>query len=305
MIQENSTTDIIQERDLATRTLNLDSLRSFVAICETGSFRRAAARLHKSPSAVSLQIGKLEELLGARLLDRDARHVALTDQGGTLLGQARRLLGLNDETLALFQRSPLVGRLYLSAPHDLGVSLVPGLLRRLAEVHPSVYVDVRFGTSDAVQKGITDGSANLALFNDVGASAIQAQDLFSEPLKWLILDGGRAIEQDPLPLAVANVGCAWRDAALDALQTADRPYRVAYSSDTSMGQVAALRADLAIAALPLSLTDRDLVEAPAHFGLPQLPMTDIRVADDGSDLAKAFVALIVSEMQSHQRLTAQ
>lgn len=304
-MQKSSTNEIIQNHDPATRTLNLDALRSFVAICETGSFRRAAARVHKSPSAVSLQIGKLEDVLGARLLDRDARHVALTDHGETLLGQARRLLGLNDETLALFQRSSLAGRLCLSAPHDLGVSLVPGLLRRLADVHPGVHVDVQLGTSDAVQKGITDGSVNLALFNDVGASAIPAQDLFSEPLKWLTLNGGRAAGQDPLPLAVANVGCAWRNAAINALQAAGQDYRIAYSSDTSMGQVAALRADLAVAALPQSLTDRDLVEAPAHFGLPQLPMTDIRVADDGSELAKAFVALIAAEMQSRPRVAAE
>lgn len=86
-----------------------------------------------------------------------------------------------------------------------------GLLRRLAEVHPGAHVDVRLGTSEAVQKGIADGSANLALFNDVGASAIQAQDLFSEPLIWLVLNGGRAARQEPLPLAVAEVGCVWRD----------------------------------------------------------------------------------------------
>jgi DNA-binding transcriptional LysR family regulator len=305
MMQKKSTYDTMHENNSMPRTLNLDALRSFVAICETGSFRRAASRVHKSPSAVSLQIGKLEDVLAARLLDRDARHVALTDQGETLLGIARRLLGLNDETLALFQRSPLVGRLCLSAPHDLGVSLVPGMLRRLAEVHPGVHVDVRLGTSDTVQKGITDGSANLALFNDVGTPAIQALGLFSEPLKWLTLNGGRAVEQDPLPLALANVGCAWRDAALNALQAAGQGYRIAYSSDTSMGQVAALRADLAIAALPQSLADRDLVEVPAHYGLPQLPMTDIRVADDGSDLAKAFVALIVSDMQSRPRVAAE
>ncbi|OIQ43614.1 MAG: LysR family transcriptional regulator [Roseobacter sp. MedPE-SWde] len=305
MMQKNSTSDIVMCRETANRTLNLDALRSFVAICETGSFRRAAARVHKSPSAVSLQIGKLEELLGVRLLDRDARHVALTDQGGTLLGQARRILGMNDETLALFRRSALVGRLCLSAPHDLGVSLVPGLLRRLAEVHPGVHVDVRLGTSDAVQKGITDGSANLALFNDVGTSAIQAHDLFSEPLKWLVLDGGQAVQQDPLPLAVADVGCAWRDAALNALQTAGRAYRIAYSSDTSMGQVAALRADLAVAALPLSLADRDLIEAPSHYDLPQLPLTHIRVADDGSELARAFVELVAADMRPRPRVATE
>ena len=296
-MQNISTSKVLIGREAANRTLNLDALRSFVAICETGSFRRAAERVHKSPSAVSLQIGKLEDLLCVRLLDRDARHVALTDKGETLLGQARRLLALNDETLAHYQQSPLAGRLCLSAPHDLGVTLVPGLLRRLAEVHPGVHVDVRLGTSEAVLKGITDGAVNLALFNDVGASEIPAQDLFSEPLKWLVLNGGRAAKQYPLPLAVAEPGCAWRDAALDALQTADRAYRVAYSSDTSMGQVAAIRADLAVAALPQSLADRDLVEASSHYGLPRLPLTHIRVADDGSELAKAFVAVIAADMR--------
>lgn len=299
MMQKTSTMRIAEDQRFSNRSLNLDALRSFVAICETGSFRSAAASLHKSPSAVSLQIAKLEELLNARLLDRDARHVALTDQGGTLLEQARRLLGLSDETLALFQRSPLQGRLCLSAPHDLGVTLVPNLLKRLADIHPSVHIDVRLGTSEAVQNSITaGGSANIALFNDVGACTFPAQDLFSESLKWLMLKGGRAVEQDPLPMAMAEVKCAWRDAAVNSLQSAGRDYRVAYSSDTSMGQVAAIKADLAIAALPESLIDRDLIEVPAHFGLPQLPLTHVRVADDGSELTRAFVTLIAAEMQS-------
>ncbi|PJI84266.1 DNA-binding transcriptional LysR family regulator [Yoonia maricola] len=298
MIQDTSTINTAADANAVNRTLNLDALRSFVAICETRSFRRAAKQVHKSPSAVSLQIGKLETLLGVRLLDRDARHVALTDQGGMLLGQARRILGLHDETVALFHRSPLAGRLSLYAPHDLGVTLVPGLLRRLSERHPDVQVDVRLGTSEIVKQGLTDGTANLALFNDVGASDVPAHDLYSEPLKWLVLDGGRAAQQDPLPLAVAEVKCAWRDAALTALQAAARAYRIAYSSDTSMGQIAALRADLAIAALPVSLADRDLVEAPLHHNLPQLPLTHIRIADDGSALAKAFVALVAADTGS-------
>ncbi|MFV0369952.1 MAG: LysR family transcriptional regulator [Hyphomicrobiaceae bacterium] len=297
--------DIAAGGEAANRTLNLDALRSFVAICDTGSFRRAADRVHKSPSAVSLQIGKLEDMLSVRLLERDARHVALTDHGRTLLGQARRLLGLNDETFALYQQSPLVGRLSLSAPHDLGVTLVPGLLQRLADIHPGIHVDVRLGTSEAVLSGIAEGTVNLALFNDIGPSEILAQDLFSEPLKWLVLNGGRAAEQAPLPLAVAEPGCAWRDAALDALQSAGRTYRVAYSSDTSMGQVAAIRADLAVAALPQSLADRDLVEAPSKYGLPKLPLTHIRIADDGSELARAFVALVAADMQPRPGVAAE
>lgn len=296
MVQENSINITKEPPSVASRTLNLDALRSFVAIYETGSFRRAAARVHRSPSAISLQIGKLEDALGVRLMDRNARHLGLTDQGEMLLAQARRILGLNDETIALFQHAPLKGRLCLIAPQDLGVTLVPEMLRRLADVHPGVLVDVRLGTSDSVFAGISDGTANLALFNDVGESALPAQDLFAEPLTWLALDGGRAGQKDPVPLAVAEIGCAWREAALAALDKAGRPYRIAYSSDTSMGQVAAVRADLAVAALPKSLANRDLVDVAAEYDLPKLPMTSIRVADDGSELAKAFVALIQSDL---------
>ena len=300
MMQKNETINALTSDDPANRTFSLDALRSFVAICETGSFRNAAARVHKSPSAISLHIGKLEALLGAQLLERNARNVIVTRQGEALLSQARRLLGLNDETLAMFQKDRLTGCLSLAAPHDLGVSLVPALLRRLAEIYPGVQVNVRLGTSDAVLNDIQDGTVNLALFNDVDPSNIPARDLFSEPLKWLVLNGGRAVDQDPLPLAVAEVGCAWRDAALSALQMAGQSYRIAYSSDTSMGQVAAVRADLAIAALPQSLEDSHLVEAPPHHDLPKLPHTHIRAIDDGSALAKAFIELVAKDVRANR-----
>lgn len=285
------------DRPSSNRTLSLDALRSFVAICETGSFRNAAGRVHRSPSAVSLQISKLESLLGERLFERDARNVTVTRQGETLLEQARHILVLNDKTLAMFQKRHLIGSLSLAAPHDLGVSLVPTLLKRLAEIHPGVQVNVRLGKSEDTRNRITDGSANLALFNDVGPSTFPSRELFSEPLKWLVLKNGRAVQQDPFPLAVAEEGCAWRDAALNALQMAGKAYRIAYSSDTSMGQIAAIRADLAIAALPQSLADRELIEAASHYDLPELPLTHIRVADDGSELAKALVDLVVKDMQ--------
>ncbi|GGX89073.1 LysR family transcriptional regulator [Litchfieldella qijiaojingensis] len=298
MNQKTSTNRPAGDPHPVTRTLNLDAARTFVAIYETGSFRRAAARVNRSPSAVSLQVGKLEEQLGVRLLHRDARRVRLTRQGEVLLGFARRLVGISDEAMAVFHGSPLSGGLRLAAPHDLGVSLVPGLLRRLAEMHPRIRVDVRLDSSETVQRLFVEGDANLALFNEASTPQIPARDLFSEELRWLMRDGGRAVERDPLPLAVAEIGCAWRDAALRALEGVGRSYRVAYSSDTSMGQVAALRADLAVAALPGSLADRDLIEVPEHWGLPPLGRTHIYLANDGSDTAKAFAALITPDLRS-------
>ncbi|MBS8261631.1 LysR family transcriptional regulator [Roseibium polysiphoniae] len=275
------------------RALNLDAVRSFVAICETGTFRRAAARVNLSPSAVSLHIAKLEEQVGVRLMTRDARHIALTEQGEVMLGYGRKLLGVNSEAMAYFRGSSLAGRLRLVAPFDLGVSLVPGLLNKLAETHPAIVVDVRLETSDAVQSIFADGQAGVALFNEVEEPGLQVRELASEPLVWLMNEGGRAIERSPLPLAIAEIRCAWRRAALQALDATGVSYRVAYSSDTSAGQLAALRADLAVAALPVSLAKDGLVQVSGNYGLPKLPKTQIFLAHDGSELAQILAAKAV------------
>ncbi|WP_115717771.1 LysR family transcriptional regulator [Gallaecimonas mangrovi] len=280
------------------RTLNLEALRSFVAIHESGSFQRAAARVNLSPSAVSLQIGKLEELLGQRLLERNARRVALTEHGDLLLYRARMLLSLNDETLALFHPSELEGQLVLAASHDLGVSLVPDLLRRMAERYPRLQVDVRLDASTDIINGYIAGQSNVVLFNDVGPPAIAAEQISSEPLAWLMARGGRIFNNETLPLAVARTGCAWREMALKALSEAKRPYRIAYSSDSTLGQAAAVEADLALAALPLSLARGHLVTAPDEAGLPPLPHTQIYIAHQENELANAVVAMAIEVAKS-------
>lgn len=272
------------------RSLSLEAVRSFVAIYETGTFRRAAARVNLSPSAISLHIAKLEEQTGAQLMTRNARHIALTEQGEVMLRYARQLLGTNAEAMAFFHGSDVSGHLRLVAPHDLGVSLVPDLLCKVSDTHPGVVVDVRLDTSAAILNAFTEGQANIAFFNDVKSTMIEAQELKSEPLAWLMREGSRAIQRTPLPLAIAEIQCAWREAALQSLETAGMKYRIAYSSDTSAGQLAALHADLAIAVLPESLARNGLVPVPPEYGLPPLPRTKIFMAHDGSELVKALAS---------------
>jgi DNA-binding transcriptional LysR family regulator len=288
MVQENETKGLEQPR-----SLSLDGLRTFVEIYETGSFRKAAERVYRSPSAVSLHIAKLETALQTRLFERDARKVTLTEAGEVLLSQARRLLALQQETISLFHRSALSGELRVSAPHDLGISLLPRLLKELRATHPDIRVNVKLGSSLAVAKAVEAGDADLAFFNDVAGGIAPGQVLYEESMQWLMFDGGRAIESTPLALATAEPGCAWREAAISALQEAGRDYAIAYTSDTSMGQIAALRSDLAIAALPLSLKHNDLVVVPDTFNLPQLPSTQIRALGDGSELTEAVISLLL------------
>lgn len=277
---------------MTSRMPSLEALQSFVAIQQTGSFRAAASRVNLSPSAVSLQLGKLEEMLGCRLLERNARRVALTAEGERLLPLARRMLSLGQETLALFHEPGLHGVLTLSAPHDLGVSLVPGLLRRMAERYPEIRIDVRLSAAQQVVEGFVAGKCDVALFNDVGPPALPATDVWTEPLVWSMARGGVAASATPLPLAVAELGCAWRDAALAALEARGIAYRIAYGSDTSTGQVAALRADLAVAALPRSMLGEELVVVPDEIGLPGLPATHVRLAHDDGKLARLVAAML-------------
>ncbi len=278
-------------------TLNLDALRSFIAIVETGSFRGAAARVNKSPSAISLQIAKLEEVLDTRLMDRDARNVTLTHNGDLLLEDARRMLAINDRTIGRFRGGSIAAHICIAAPHDLGMSLVPRFLKDMANLYPDLHIDVRLGTTEFVEQSLAEGHAHLGLFNDIHATKGPVTTLYSEPLSWLTLKGGCASEQTPLPLSVALAKCAWRDAAIGALEQVNRPYRIAYSSDTAMGQIAAVRADLAIAALPVSLADRDLDIAPQSLGLPPLPHTHIQMADDGSEAAKLCAQVLAPTIQ--------
>jgi DNA-binding transcriptional LysR family regulator len=301
-MQKSSTVETVDEFDHQAQNLNLYAARTFVAICETGSFRGAAGRVHLSPSAVSLQIAKLETQLGAHLLHRNARGVQLTEHGEILLGFARQLLSLNDETVAAFQGRQLNGRFRLAATHDLGVNFVPRILCRLADLHPNIGVEVRLDSRASVQRLFDEGLVNLALTNETTAPRANAQQLSSEPLVWMMQRGGQAITRDPLPLAVADVGCAWRDAALDGLARNNIDYRIAYLSDTSAGQVAAVRADLAVSALPLAWSQDNLGEVPADHNLPPLGNTQVHLQHDGSEIATVVAGLAGRSERSDRRL---
>ncbi len=234
-------------------TLDLDLVRTFVTICETGNFSRAAERVGRTPSAVSLQVKRLEERLGRALFLRQPRAVVPTADGEALLGLGRRLLSLNDEVVAFFDAPPMEGRVRFGAPNDSGLFALPGMLRRFAATHPQVQVDVRLDASRLLREACMAGELDLVLYTGHAAADRDARIVHSEELAWIGLGGGLAEARRPLPLALCQSGCTWRAAALDALDRAGLFYRVAYTSEHCQGQIAAIEADLAVAPLPLSV----------------------------------------------------
>ena len=250
--------------------LDIDVLRTFVAIAESGSFTRSSRQVHLTPSALSMQIQRLEEILGQSLFVREARHVRLTAEGEVLLGYGRRFLRLNEEAVQQFLSPALEGRVGLGTTDDVGTRILPGVLSRFARSHPAVQVDVVVGSSEQNLARLDAGELDLVLATAGNQNQpARGEVVHTEPLVWAGREGGVAAHRSPLPVALANQGCVWRKTALDALDRAGIAYRVAFNCDHCSGQEAAMMADLAVAPFP-----RSLVRAPLRRldrdGLPSL-----------------------------------
>lgn len=270
--------------------LDLDLLKTLVAIAETGSFSAAAGLVHRTPSAVSMQVKKIEELLGRPVFIRDSRSVELTADGTYLLEHARRMLAMNRDALARFVHPDVEGVVRMGAPDDAAERHLPGMLRRFAETHPCVTVNVTVDGTHRMLDMLKDDKLDLALvtcaagFDDRGAEI-----LFRERLVWAVCRGGVAAERKPLPLSVWEEGCVWRKAGIEGLDAVDRAWRVAFQSAHISGQRAAILADLAVAPIPESSVRGDIVEAPEKYGLPMLPSyaLGLMIGPDPSPAVKA------------------
>lgn len=252
--------------------LDLDVLRTFVAIAETGSFTTAANAVFRTPSAVSMQIKKLEDILGCSVFSRDARSVTLTNDGEILLGYARRLLAINREAVSKFVVPDIVGVVRLGSPDDYGERILPNVLKRFAQTHPSIAVDVTIDQSKNLIRRMDDRTLDITLVtNSYKPAMAGAETMLTEPIVWAGAKGGSAHLREPLPVSLWEEGCAWRAGALEALGREGRNYRIAYMSAHTAGQRAAILADLAVAPLPKSfLNSCNLAELGPKDGMPEI-----------------------------------
>jgi DNA-binding transcriptional LysR family regulator len=258
--------------------LDNEILRTFVAIAETGNFSTAADAVLRTPSAVSMQIKKLEEQLGATLFLRDARSVSLTHHGEMLLAYARNILALSNEAVSRFIMPELSGVVRLGAPDDIGERLLPHILKSFAETYPGIMVDVVVDMSISLKKRIEEQRLDLALINCATRPfPTDGEVIYTERLVWAGAKCGTAHRRDPLPISIWEEGCIWRSEALAQLERNKRPYRVAFLSAHTMAQRAAVLSDLAIAPFPRSYVTEDMRILGPNEGLPELTSFDIRL----------------------------
>lgn len=253
--------------------LDPDLLRTFATIADEGSFTRAAERIGRTQSAVSMQVQRLESLLGQRLLARGkGGQVSLTPHGESLLGRARELLALNDAIWSSFHAPTVHGTVRLGTPDDYALRYLPQILMRFAEKHPAVDVDVLCLPSHDLVERLREEELDLSLVSDgFDAAEFHPIKLWQGPLVWVTSDRGSPHRKDPLPLALARDHCSWRRAAVQALDAAHRPYRVVYRSSTHIGTHAPALAGLAVTVSTSSWLPDGLRPVRPEEGLPKLP----------------------------------
>ena len=255
--------------------LDLLLLRSFVAVIDCGSIQLAAARVGRSQSAVSMQIRRLEEDVGRPLFQREGRNLRPNPAGEDLLLHARRLLRLSDEALASLRHPEAAGVVRLGMPEDYAAHLLAPTLARFAREFPLAEIELTFDSSPALLRLGEAGKLDLALVTREPRQPFAV--LRRERFVWAAAPDHGAWLRDPLPVALFEAGDIARRLAVEALQAADRRYRVVSSSHSLLGLIAVAQAGLAVVGLAESCLPPGLVRVGEAEGLPPLPVLDLSI----------------------------
>ena len=283
-----------------TALLDIDQLRTFIAIADSGSFTRAAEVVNKTQSAVSMQMKRLEERLERPIFARDGRASKLTEDGQRLLDYARRIVKLNVETLAAFSDAALSGRVRLGVPDDYADRYLPDIMATFSRSYPAVELSVICEPSVDLLERIDANEIDLAIVTN--CESRRASETFRrERLLWVGSNRHSAHTEPRLPLALGRPTCAWRRIAVERLEAIGRQYHILYSSSNNGAAAAAVLAGLAVSVLPESGLRPGMRVLAAADGFPELPSCRIglvRNAHETSALADALAEHIISSLDN-------
>jgi DNA-binding transcriptional LysR family regulator len=286
--------------------LDTDQLRSFLAIVDSGSFTKAAERVHKTQSAVSMHVRRLEEQLGCALFVKHGRGARLTEEGEKLIEFARRIVQVEAGAFAALSRKGLRGAARLGIPDDYAESFLADILAHYNRRHPLVEVSVICESSTDLAPQVAAGALDLALITDhEGLKGLEL--LREEPLVWVASERFRAEAGTPIPLALGSTTCCWRRATEEALSATPGVTRARFYSKNFSAIGTVLRAGLAATILPASMVGPGLKLLGRAEGLPELPLTRmglIRAPGRPSEEAKALAESIRQTLGAEARQAA-
>ena len=278
--------------------LDLDTLRAFAVAHDLGGLGQAAERLGRTPSAISLQMKRLQDDLGVPLFRKRGRGLALTEAGEVALAYARRILAVNDEFLETMQGAKLAGYIRVGCPQDFA-STLPSVLSRFSLLYPHMQVELRVEGNAALADSVDTLQIDLAIV--IGHENRQtAQTVGHLNVVWIASSGFVPPRDQPLPIAVLGPQCAFRKCAIQRLEEARTPYRIAASSPSLEGLWAALRGGLGVTARTALNLPQDLVSAKSLYDLPPLgsmPVTLQRNAQSNGVAADRMASLLTEALR--------
>ena len=260
--------------------LDLELLKTLVCVVDEGSFTRAANRVHRTQSTVSQQVRKLEQSVGKTLLlrDRAGGNVSATEDGELMLAYARRLLAIAGEAEHVLSAPRTARVLRLGVPEDFDVSRLTVLLAEFAASHARVRLETRSGMSTDLRAGLASGELDLALVKrEPGDGPSLAA--WPERLVWVGSRYGTSFET-AVPLVLFPQGCIYRKRMIYALESAGRPWHIAYHSHSLAGVQAAVAAGLGVSLLPAFARLDSHMELGVEDGFAPAPPTELAIVGD-------------------------
>jgi len=275
--------------------LDLDLLRTFVAVADLNTFAAAAAAVCRTQSAVSQQMQRLEQLVGKELFARHGRNKLLTEHGIQLLGYARKILRFNDEACMSLMFSNLQGVLTLGASDESADTILPFLLNRISSVYPKLALDVSVKRNAFMIDMLKDHEVDLVVTTHCPGQ-FDCLTLRTSPTHWYCAAEYVLQKGEPIPLVLLDDPSPFRDMVLSALNEANIPWRLAYVASTLPAVRAAVKAGLGVTARPVEMMSPDLRVLGKSNGLPALPDTEYLFCHNSSsnnELAKiVFEAMV-------------
>ena len=283
------------------RNLPIELLRTFVAVCDAGSVTIAAEHIGLSQPAMSLQIKRLEELLESRLFLRIKKRLEPSEAGLKLYPKARKMLNLGDEILNEFRQPELQGHVCLGLPSEFATTLLPAILGRFSSSYPNVALEVVCDLSRNLLSATQQKRFDLTLSLHNQSSKERIGYIKSDQLVWVGSAHHRSENKKEIPLVLAQDGCIYRQKALNQLNNADRPWRLAHTNPDLSGIQAAIEAGLGITVLAKSTVPPSLIIIESERDLPALGSIDICVTTRSSS-NKDTASLRLSEYIRHSLL---
>lgn len=252
--------------------LPTELLITFVTIVDRGKFSLAAEVVNRTQSAVSMQVKKLEELVGSQLFKRGQRNMELTTAGELLLSYARKILQLNEEAVTKLGFTDLSGTVRMGVPEEYAESFLPDILVEFSNNHPNVRIEITCDLSMQLRALIQKNQLDIALTTSE-VMETEAKLLKKSPLVWVTSDQHFQHERKPLPLAFFSGDCYCKNLALKALDKTAIDYWIAFSSQSTLGLMAAVRAGLAVTVSNAGVLQKGMRLLDSEEGFPELPDT--------------------------------